>query len=164
MSSEQTNPWRRQPPVLKLSLRLQLPITPVSSNHGCDESRQTPIRIKRAAMNLPVALAAAPLQKNVGAATRPMGSSQTRGCRFHGANPLVAFATVNRANRVIFRPSAAWLRPAVVSMLISPGQAQCDRLDKAGKFHKKSPLGLPPAGIVSAAPRQFPRDHEQRLP
>lgn len=26
------------------------PITPVSSNHGCDESRQTPIRIKRAAM------------------------------------------------------------------------------------------------------------------
>jgi hypothetical protein len=52
---------------------LQLPITPVSSNHGCDESRQTPIRIKQAAMNLPFALAALPPQKNVGAATRPMG-------------------------------------------------------------------------------------------
>jgi hypothetical protein len=69
---------------------LQLPITPVSSNHGCDESRQTPIRIKRTAMKLPVALAASPPQKNVGAATRPMGSSQTRGCQFLGANPLVA--------------------------------------------------------------------------
>lgn len=71
-------------------LRLQLPITPVSSIHGCDESRQTPIRIKRAAVKWPVALAASPPQKNVGAATRPMGSSQTRGCRFPGANPLVA--------------------------------------------------------------------------
>lgn len=50
-SSERTNPWRRQPPVFNLFIhRLQLPITPVSSNHGCDESRQTPIRIKRAAM------------------------------------------------------------------------------------------------------------------
>ena len=41
-------------------------------------------------MNLPVALAALPPQKNVGAATRPMGSSQTRGYRSGGANPLVA--------------------------------------------------------------------------
>jgi hypothetical protein len=38
--------------------RLQSPITLVSSNHGCDESRQTPIRIKRTAIKLPVALAA----------------------------------------------------------------------------------------------------------
>jgi len=67
-----------------------LPTAPVSSNHGCDESRQTPIRIKRTAMNLPVALAALPPQKNIGAATCPMGSSQTRGCRFLGANPLLA--------------------------------------------------------------------------
>ena len=90
-SSEQANPWRRQPPVFKrFILRLQLPITPVSSNHGYDESRQTPIRIKRVAMKLPVALAASPPQKNVGAATRPMGSSQTRGCRFPGANPWLA--------------------------------------------------------------------------
>jgi hypothetical protein len=67
-------PWRREPPVINLSLlRLQLPITPVSSLHGCDESRQTPIRIKRAAMLLPVALAALPPQKNVGAAPCPMG-------------------------------------------------------------------------------------------
>ena len=90
-SSEQTNPWRRQPPVFNLFIHhLQLPTAPVSSNHGCDESRQTPIRIKRAAVMLPVALAASPLQKNVGAATRPMGSSQTRGCRGLGANPLLA--------------------------------------------------------------------------
>ena len=72
------------------SSRLQLPITPVSSNRGCDESRQTPIRIKRTTILLPVALAAWPPQKNVGAATCPMGSSQTRGCRVVGANPLVA--------------------------------------------------------------------------
>jgi len=90
MSSEQTIPWRREPPVFNLSiLRLQLPIAPVSSLHGCDESRQTPIRIKRAAMMLPVALAALPPQKNVGAAPCPMGSSQTRGCQFLGANPLL---------------------------------------------------------------------------
>src|SRR5262245_37201503 len=31
--------------------RLQLPIAPVSSMNGCDESRQTPIRIKQVAMN-----------------------------------------------------------------------------------------------------------------
>ena len=91
MSSEQTIPWRRQPPVFDPSPhRLQLPIAPVSSNHGCDESRQTPIRIKLATMTPPVALAALPPQKNVGAAPRPMGSSQTRGCRFPGANPLLA--------------------------------------------------------------------------
>jgi hypothetical protein len=41
---------------------MQLPITPVSSLRGCDESRQTPIGIKRAAMMLPVALAALPPQ------------------------------------------------------------------------------------------------------
>ena len=41
-------------------------------------------------MTLPVALAVWPPQKNVGAAARPMGSSQTRGCRNFGANPLVA--------------------------------------------------------------------------
>ena len=41
-------------------------------------------------MKLPVALAALPPQKNVGAASRPMGSSQTRGCRSFGANPLLA--------------------------------------------------------------------------
>ena len=42
------------PPVLNLSIpRLQLPITPVFSFRGCDESHQTPIRIKRAAMLLP---------------------------------------------------------------------------------------------------------------
>ena len=41
-------------------------------------------------MMLPVALAALPPQKNVGAAPCPMGSSQTRGCRFSGANPLLA--------------------------------------------------------------------------
>lgn len=40
-------------------------------------------------MTLPVALAALPPQKNVGAATRPVGSSQTRGYRLSGANPLV---------------------------------------------------------------------------
>ncbi len=90
-SSEQTNPWRRQPPVFNLFIhRLQLPITPISSNHGCDESRQTPTRIKRAAMKLPVALAASPPQKNVGAATRPMGSSHTCGCRSLGADPWLA--------------------------------------------------------------------------
>jgi len=56
VSSEQTNPWRRQPPVFNLFLRrLQLPITPVFSFRGCDESHQTPIRIKRTAMTLPVA-------------------------------------------------------------------------------------------------------------
>jgi hypothetical protein len=61
VSSEQTNPWRRQPPVFNLFVDcLQLLTAPVSSNHGCDESRQTPIRIKRAAMKLPVALAASP--------------------------------------------------------------------------------------------------------
>ena len=42
------------------------------------------------AMKLPVALAASPPQKNVGAATRPMASSQTRGYRFPGANPWLA--------------------------------------------------------------------------
>lgn len=31
--------------------RLQWPTVPVSSTHGCDESRQTPIRIKRTAMH-----------------------------------------------------------------------------------------------------------------
>jgi len=36
------------------------------------------------------ALAVLPPQKNVGAAPRPMGSSQTRGCRFPGANPCLA--------------------------------------------------------------------------
>jgi len=36
------------------------------------------------------ALAVLPPQKNVGAASRPMGSSQTRGCRFPGANPWLA--------------------------------------------------------------------------
>ena len=41
-------------------------------------------------MKLPVALAASPPQKNVGAAPCPMGSSQTRGCRFPGANPWLA--------------------------------------------------------------------------
>lgn len=41
-------------------------------------------------MKLPVALAASPPQKNVGAAPCPMGSSQTRGCRFPGANPWQA--------------------------------------------------------------------------
>jgi hypothetical protein len=40
---------------------------------GCDESRQTPIRIKRAAMTLPVALVALPPQKNVGAVACPRG-------------------------------------------------------------------------------------------
>jgi len=72
--------------------RLQLPIEPVSSNHGCDESRQAPIRIKRAAMILPIALAALPPQKNVGAAACPMGTSQTRGCQDFGASPLLAHA------------------------------------------------------------------------
>jgi len=58
VSSEQTIPWRRQPPIFNFFLlRLQLLITPVFSFIGCDESRQTPIRIKRAAMTLPVALA-----------------------------------------------------------------------------------------------------------
>ncbi len=64
--------------------------TPVSSNHGCDESRQTPIRIKQATMILPVALAASPPQKNVGATTCPMGSSQTHGFWFSGTNPSLA--------------------------------------------------------------------------
>ena len=41
-------------------------------------------------MTLPVALAALPPQKYVGAEARPMGSSQTRGCRSVGANPLLA--------------------------------------------------------------------------
>lgn len=41
-------------------------------------------------MQRPVALAASPPQKNVGAVTCPIGSSQTRGCRLSGANPLVA--------------------------------------------------------------------------
>ncbi len=41
-------------------------------------------------MNLPVALAALPPQKNVGAAPCPMGSSQTRGYRSLGANPWLA--------------------------------------------------------------------------
>jgi len=41
-------------------------------------------------MTLPVALAASPPQKNVGAAARPMGSSQTRGYRNSGANPWLA--------------------------------------------------------------------------
>ena len=41
-------------------------------------------------MKQPVALAASPPQKNVGAAPRPMGSSQTRGCRFPGTNPWLA--------------------------------------------------------------------------
>src|ERR1019366_523371 len=39
---------------------------------------------------LPVALAASPPQKNVGAATSPMGSSHSRGCRCAGANPFLA--------------------------------------------------------------------------
>lgn len=59
VSSEQTISRGREPPVFNLSiLRLQLPIAPVSSLHGSDESRQTRIWIKRAAMMLPVALAA----------------------------------------------------------------------------------------------------------
>ncbi len=53
----------------RASRPLQLLITPVSSHHGCDKSRQKPIRIERAAANLPVALAAWPPQKNIGAAT-----------------------------------------------------------------------------------------------
>jgi len=71
--------------------RSQLLIAPVSSLHGCEESRQTPIRIKRAAMLLPVALAALPPQKNVGAAAasnriphRPVAA------RSSGANPWLA--------------------------------------------------------------------------
>ena len=52
--------------------RLQLPTASVSSVHGCDESRQTPIEIKRAALSRPLALAAWPPQKNVGAETCPM--------------------------------------------------------------------------------------------
>jgi hypothetical protein len=87
-SSERTNPWRRQPPVFNLFiLRLQLPTTPVSSNHSCDESRQTPIRIKRTAIKPPVALAASPPQKIVGTAPCSIGSSQTCGYRSLGANP-----------------------------------------------------------------------------
>jgi len=41
-------------------------------------------------MKQPVALAASPPQKNVGAATRPMGSTQTRGCWFPSTNPWLA--------------------------------------------------------------------------
>ena len=75
VSSEQTIPWRRKPPVFNLfPLRLQLPTAPVSSNHGCDESRQTPIRIKQGPMICRSPWRACPPQKNVGAATRPMGS------------------------------------------------------------------------------------------
>src|SRR5450830_405942 len=55
-----------------LPIRSQLPTASVSSIHGCDESHQTPIRIKRAALSLPVALAASLPQKNVGAKTCPM--------------------------------------------------------------------------------------------
>ena len=84
-------PWRREPPVSNLFLfSLQLPITPVFSFIGCDESRQTPIRIKRAAMTLPSPWRPLPPQKNVGAAACPMGLSQTRGCRCSGANPSLA--------------------------------------------------------------------------
>ena len=99
MSSEQTNTWRRQPPCINFFSRLQLLTASVSSIHGCDESRQTPRRksswgtpigIKRAAMKRPVALAAWPPQKNVGAEPCPMGSSQTRGCRRLGADPWLA--------------------------------------------------------------------------
>jgi len=39
---------------------------------------------------LSIALAALPPRKNVGAAPRPMGSSQTCGCRFPGTNPWLA--------------------------------------------------------------------------
>ena len=99
MSSEQTNTWRRQPPCINFFSRLQLLTASVSSIHGWDESRQTPRRktswgtpigIKRAAMKRPVALAAWPPQKNVGAEPCPMGSSQTRGCRRLGADPWLA--------------------------------------------------------------------------
>ena len=41
-------------------------------------------------MSLSLALAASPPQKNVGAATRPIDSSQTCGCRSTGANPWLA--------------------------------------------------------------------------
>jgi hypothetical protein len=90
MSSRQTIPWRRQPPVVKLSnRRLQLLITPASSNHGCDESHQKPIRIKRAATKLPVALADLPPRNNLRNTTRPMGSSLTR-ARNRGPTPAIA--------------------------------------------------------------------------
>ena len=55
-----------------LPIRSQSPTASVSSIHGCDESRQTPIRIKQAALSLPVALAASLPQKNVGTETCPM--------------------------------------------------------------------------------------------
>jgi hypothetical protein len=58
--------------------RLQLLITPASSNHGCDESHQKPITIKRAATKLPVALADLPPRKSLRNATPPMASSLTR--------------------------------------------------------------------------------------
>ena len=76
VSSEYANPWQRQPPFLDQPLPplLQFQTALVSSKFGCDESRQPPIRIKRAAMTLPIALAASPRQKNVGAAACPMGS------------------------------------------------------------------------------------------
>lgn len=70
--------------------RSQPLIASVSSRHGCDESHQTPIRIKPTAMWLPTALAALPPQKNVGTATRPRVISQFRGCRLSGANPRLA--------------------------------------------------------------------------
>jgi len=54
-------------------LHLQLLITPVFSFFGCDESHQTPIRIKRAALLLPSHWRPLPPQKNVGAAACPMG-------------------------------------------------------------------------------------------
>lgn len=36
VSTEQTNPWRRQPPIFTFLLRLQRRTASVSSNHGCE--------------------------------------------------------------------------------------------------------------------------------
>ena len=68
--------WRRQPPLFLLHSFQQRHPEPrpflrlVAATH--DGSRQTPIRIKHGP-TVPVALAAWPPQKNVGAAPRPIG-------------------------------------------------------------------------------------------
>ena len=69
--------------------QLQWLITPVSSNRGCDESRQTPIRIKQVAVHcLCPGGVAAPEERWCRFVSKKF--TQNHGCRRVGANPLVA--------------------------------------------------------------------------
>ena len=91
VSSEQTTPWRRWPPVRNLfPLRLQSADHArffnlwLRTNRARHPSRSSDQRSSA------FALAASPPQKNVGAAACPRGCSHSCGCQYGGANPSLA--------------------------------------------------------------------------